>query len=64
MLIPVPVIIVRVDHAQMLTQLVHDTIDVAAQVSVARIKTDTHIHRIHGGQNPKKIAGLSKQKMR
>ena len=45
------------------TQLVHHTIDVSAQVSVACIETDAHFHRVHSSQNPKKVARVSKQKM-
>jgi hypothetical protein len=63
MLVPAAMIVVCVDHTQVLTQLVHDTIDLAADIGVARIEANAHIDSVHGGQNPKKIAGLSKQKM-
>ena len=63
MLITVSVIVVRVDHAKMLTQLVRDAVDIAADIRVACIEADAYVDRVHGTQNPKKIARLSKQKM-
>ena len=63
MLIPVSMIVVRVDHTKMLTQLVRDAIDIAADISVACIEADAYVDRFHGAQNPKKITRLSKQKM-
>src|SRR5271157_556233 len=63
MLIPVSMIVVCVNHAQMLTQLVSYAIDIAANISVPCIETDAHIDCVHGTQNPKQVASLSKQKM-
>jgi len=64
MLIPVSMIVVCVDHTQMLAQLVRYAIDIAAKIGVASIETDAHIDRLHAAQNPKQVARLSKQKMR
>ena len=63
MLIPISMIIVCVDHTKMLTQLVRDAVDIAADIRVACIEADAYVDRVHGAQNPKKIARLSKQKM-
>ena len=64
MLITVALIVVRVDHSQMLTQLVHDAVNVNGQISMAGIETDTHLHGIHCSKNPEEIARVRKQQMR
>jgi hypothetical protein len=50
MLITVSVIVVRVDHAKMLTQLVRDAIDIAADIRVACIEADASVDRVHKHQ--------------
>ena len=50
MLIPASMIIVCVDHTKMLTQLVRDAVDIAADIRVACIEADAYVDRVHGTQ--------------
>src|SRR6516225_3995133 len=64
MFIAAPAVVVRVYHPQVPAQFVNHAVNIASEIRVTGIETNTHLHRSHGSQDPEQVARVSKQQMR